>query len=112
MNWCLGRAVLVVSGMALAVPNVIAAQIVDAAADRDGAAAVAGGASPPAFEPPDGYAGPPAPVAPAVVTRDAEGRAAVRAVRLTQPLRIDGQLDEALYRDVLPISDFIQMEPK
>jgi hypothetical protein len=46
------------------------------------------------------------------VRRDDEGRAAIRAVRLSQPIRLDGQLDEALYRDVLPISDFIQMEPE
>jgi hypothetical protein len=54
---------------------------------------------------------PPEPVAPDVITRDAEGRATIRAVRIDQPLRIDGALDEALYRDVRPISDFIQVEP-
>jgi hypothetical protein len=43
---------------------------------------------------------PPEPIAPEVITRDAEGRATVRAVRLSQPLRIDGAVDEALYRDV------------
>jgi hypothetical protein len=61
---------------------------------------------------PAGYVGPPPPVAPAVVTRDAEGHAAVRAVRVLQPLRIDGALDEGLYRDVAPISGFLQMEPQ
>ena len=60
---------------------------------------------------PAGFAGPPPPVAPDVVARDAEGRATVRAVRVAQPLRIDGALDEALYRDVPPMSDFIQVEP-
>ena len=55
---------------------------------------------------------PPEPVAPEVITRDAEGRATVRAVRVGQPLRIDGALDEALYRDVRSISDFIQVEPE
>jgi hypothetical protein len=35
----------------------------------------------------------------------------VRAVRVEGPLRIDGQLDEALYRDVEPLSDFTQVEP-
>ena len=54
---------------------------------------------------------PPEPSAPEVVVRDAEGRATVRAVRISQPLRIDGALDEALYRDVRSISDFIQVEP-
>jgi hypothetical protein len=58
------------------------------------------------------FDGPPAPVAPAVMARDDEGRATVRATRVTEPLRIDGQLDEALYRDVAPITDFIQMEPQ
>jgi Domain of unknown function (DUF5916)/Carbohydrate family 9 binding domain-like len=51
------------------------------------------------------------PIAPEVVTRDSEGRATVRAVRVSQPLRIDGALDEVLYRDVRSISDFIQVEP-
>src|SRR5687767_8550607 len=55
--------------------------------------------------------GPPPPVPPAVVARDGEGRVTVRAVRLTAPLRLDGQLDEPLYRDVPAMSDFIQMEP-
>ena len=36
----------------------------------------------------------------------------MRAVQLTQPLRIDGRLDEGLYADVHPISDFIQIEPQ
>jgi len=51
------------------------------------------------------------PVAPEVITRDAEGRATVRAVRLMEGLRIDGTLDEAFYRDVRSMSDFIQVEP-
>ena len=36
----------------------------------------------------------------------------VRAVRVTEPLRVDGRLDEAIYANVPPISDFVQMEPK
>jgi hypothetical protein len=54
---------------------------------------------------------PPEPISPEVITRDAEGRATLRAVRVAEPLRIDGALDEALYRDVRSISDFIQVEP-
>jgi len=54
---------------------------------------------------------PPEPIAPEVVTRDPEGHATLRAVRIGEPLRIDGALDEALYRDVRSISDFIQVEP-
>ena len=47
----------------------------------------------------------------ATITRDAQGRATVRAVRLTQPLRLDGQLDDAIYRTVTPASDFVETEP-
>ena len=46
-----------------------------------------------------------------VVTRDAEGRATIRAVR-TAPLRIDGRLDDPLYRTVPPITGFVQVEPE
>ena len=63
-------------------------------------------------EPPAGYSGPPPPVAPETMSRDAEGRATIRAVRLPQPLHIDGRLDEALYTSTRPISDFIQLEPQ
>ena len=60
--------------------------------------------------PPD-YDGPSPPRPPEVITRDASGRATIRAVRLTAPLRVDGRLDEAVYTRVPPISDFIQQEP-
>ena len=50
------------------------------------------------------------PVAPEVVIRDADNRATLRAVRV-ETLRIDGNLDEAIYRDVKPISGFVQLEP-
>ena len=55
--------------------------------------------------------GPPPPIPPAVVSRDAMGRVTARAVRLTSPLRIDGQLDEAVYTTVPAMSDFIQNNP-
>jgi hypothetical protein len=45
------------------------------------------------------------------VSRDAEGRATIRAVR-TAPLRIDGALDDALYSAVPPIGGFVQVEPQ
>jgi hypothetical protein len=54
---------------------------------------------------------PPPPVAPAVISRGENGRMVVRATRLTQPLKIDGRLDEAVYETVPPISDFIQSLP-
>jgi hypothetical protein len=62
---------------------------------------------------PAGYDGPPAPLPPEVITRDATGtRATIRAVRLTLPLKIDGRLDEEVYQTVPSISDFIQQEPQ
>ena len=55
---------------------------------------------------------PPEPVAPAVITRNADGYVTVRAVRVIAPIRIDGALDERHYQDVLPMSDFVQVEPR
>lgn len=55
--------------------------------------------------------GPPPPSPPAIIARDAAGRATLRAVRLEEPPAIDGVLDERLYRDVPPASDFIQVLP-
>jgi hypothetical protein len=56
--------------------------------------------------------GPPPPVSPAVATRDAIGRVTMRATRVMQPLRIDGALDEDLYRSVPPVGDFVQLVPR
>jgi hypothetical protein len=59
-----------------------------------------------------GTDGPPAPIPPAVITRDAAThRATIRAVRVMTPLQIDGRLDDEVYSRVEPISDFVQMEP-
>ena len=55
--------------------------------------------------------GPPAPVGPEVVSRDAEGRVTIRAVRLTEPLIIDGLLRDPIYSQVPAIGDFVQQEP-
>ena len=55
--------------------------------------------------------GPPAPVAPEVMTRDEEGRTTVRAIRLAEGLRLDGVLDEGVYETVPPITGFIQQVP-
>jgi hypothetical protein len=60
---------------------------------------------------PPGFSGAAPPELPATVSRDADGRTTVRVVRLTAPLRVDGALDEDIYRTVTPISDFIQVEP-
>lgn len=58
-----------------------------------------------------GSDGPPAPVPPAVITRDADGRATVRAVRVEEALRLDGELDESVYLAVPAITDFVQQAP-
>ena len=74
------------------------------------AAAVAqapGGPLKPAF-----VDGPPAPIPPAVVSRDPEGHVTIRAIRLTERLVLDGRLDERLYKDTQPIGDFVQQEPR
>src|SRR5262245_20056095 len=59
-----------------------------------------------------GVVGPPPPVPPATINRDPAGRATVRAVRVSSPLRVDGRLDDAIYGEVPPMSDFIQNDPK
>ncbi|MGE0444112.1 MAG: DUF5916 domain-containing protein [Vicinamibacterales bacterium] len=51
-----------------------------------------------------------APVAPQTVLRE-PNRVVVRAVRLTTPFTLDGQLDEAIYRENMPIDGFTQQEP-
>jgi hypothetical protein len=56
-------------------------------------------------------AGPPPPVAPDVMSRGDEGGATIRAIRVTEPMRIDGELDEAFYRTTPSISDFVQSVP-
>jgi hypothetical protein len=59
----------------------------------------------------DGADGAAALLAPATVTHDERGRATVRAVRIAEPLRLDGRLDEEVYRITLPIDGFLQQVP-
>ena len=54
---------------------------------------------------------PPAPIPPEVITRDEQGRATIRAIKLTEAIRLDGQLDEQVYRTVPAITGFIQQAP-
>ena len=80
-------------------------------------AALTAGASPAArAQPPAAPApsanGPAPPVAPEVMLRDAEGRVSVRAVRIAAPLRLDGVLDDDVYRAIRPIDSFLQQEPR
>ena len=54
---------------------------------------------------------PPPPVPPATINRDASGRATLRAVRLEEPLRVDGVLDEGVYETTPPFGGFLQQVP-
>ncbi|OFW18023.1 MAG: hypothetical protein A3F69_03275 [Acidobacteria bacterium RIFCSPLOWO2_12_FULL_66_10] len=49
---------------------------------------------------------------PAVVNRDDRGRATLRAVRIEQPLMLDGRLDEDVYEAVPAAGDFIEQLPR
>ena len=50
-------------------------------------------------------------IAPAVKTQDADGRVTVRAVRISNPLVVDGRLDDPVYQTVPAIDGFIQQLP-
>ncbi len=54
--------------------------------------------------------GPPPPVAPAVESRDEEGRVTIRAVRVTE-MNTDGILDEPFYQATASVSGFVQSVP-
>ncbi len=50
------------------------------------------------------------PVAPHVIVRT-NGTLTVRATRIREPIVLDGRLDDSVYAEVQPVSDFIQQEP-
>jgi hypothetical protein len=54
---------------------------------------------------------PPAPIWPAVISRDDAGNATVRAVRLDGPIDVDGDLDEPIYSEIPALADYIQALP-
>lgn len=56
--------------------------------------------------------GPPAPVAPEVITRAANGQATIRAIKLAQPLKVDGVLDDDVYTREKPFGGLIQVTPR
>ena len=45
------------------------------------------------------------------MNRDDAGRTTVRAIRLAAGIRLDGVLDEEVYREIAPITDFVQQVP-
>ena len=46
------------------------------------------------------------------MARDADGSVTIRAIRLAEPITLDGRLDDPVYHDTLPIDEFIQQEPR
>jgi uncharacterized protein DUF5916 len=56
--------------------------------------------------------GPPPPDPPEMIARDTAGKATVRAIHLTEPLHVDGKLDESVYSTVKPFGGMIQVAPK
>jgi hypothetical protein len=52
---------------------------------------------------------PPAPES--TVVRDSTGRVTVRATRVTDPITLDGTLDDGVYQRIQPIDGFLQQEP-
>ena len=57
------------------------------------------------------FEGPPAPVAPAVINQAGRDGATVRAVRVNEPLEIDGVIEEPFYQSVRPVTEFVQGVP-
>jgi hypothetical protein len=53
-----------------------------------------------------------APDLPSVITRHDDGAVTVRATRVTEPIRIDGRLDDAAYTSVAPVGPLVQQEPR
>ena len=58
-----------------------------------------------------GIDGPPPPTPPEVMSRNDQGAATLRAVRVTEPITLDGRLDEPAYQAVQAITGFIQNVP-
>ena len=52
------------------------------------------------------------PVPPEVYSRDRDGNVTIRAVRIREPLVIDGRLDEDVYNQISHLGAFIQQEPE
>ena len=55
--------------------------------------------------------GPPPPMPPEVITRNEQGQATIRAIKLTEGIRLDGQLDEQVYQTAPAITGFVQQAP-
>jgi hypothetical protein len=47
----------------------------------------------------------------AIVSQGEDGRVNLRAIRIDEPIQLDGRFDEAIYQRVHPADAFIQQEP-
>ena len=81
------------------------------APDPDGRSGSLPATNPAGFAAPRVTDGPPPPIPPDVIRRDEQGRATIRAIKLTEDIRLDGQLDEQVYHTVQAITGFIQQNP-
>ena len=104
---CGGRGVcLLAVTLALAVGSVIHLNAHNQTDDPEPLRTTTAGGAGLALEP----GAPSPPVAPDTISRNADGGATIRAVRI-QGLVVDGNLDEAAYETVVPFGGFIQTEP-
>ena len=55
---------------------------------------------------------PPAPVGGAMINQAGQDGATLRAVRVNEPLEIDGVIEEPFYQSVPPITEFVQVVPE
>ena len=81
------------------------------APDPDGRSGSLPATNPAGFAAPRVIDGPPPPIPPDVIRRDEQGRVTIRAIKLTEDIRLDGQLDEQVYHTVPAITGFIQQTP-
>ena len=58
------------------------------------------------------FGDPAPPVGRAMINQAGEGGATLRAVRVSEPLHIDGVIDEPFYQNTPPITEFIQSLPE
>ncbi len=93
----------VLVGIALIVPGLLWGQSAELADRQDGQ----GSAPEPAFV----VRGPAPPELPEMVRRDDLGGATMRATRLTEPIELDGRLDDGIYDRVPGVGGFIQALP-
>lgn len=86
----------------IAAPSLLCASVPAVAAPTNGRAQVVGAATDPRRETSEESD---------LTSRDEPGRPTVRAIRLSEALRLDGELDEDVFRTESPITHFIQQVP-